>query len=134
MRPSPSELGNRELREKYRSYYHRVENKHGVGTKDLRYFSDLGEEVKNRDGQVKSRVKVTFPKEDREPEAVLGLTSGLEDNPYEQAFPEEEEKLLEDIESILQSGLSRPAKAKEVVAQAQVYLDYAKNTEQVADK
>lgn len=59
------------------------------------------------------------------------LTPGLEDNPYEQAYPEDEEKLLEDIRETLDSSLSRPAKAEEVLQHAQIFLDYAKNTEQV---
>ncbi len=62
------------------------------------------------------------------------LTGGLEDNPYEQAFPDEYEKLREDIDDTLSSGLSRPEKAREILGHAQIFYDYAKNTEQVAEE
>jgi hypothetical protein len=61
------------------------------------------------------------------------LTAGLEDNPYEQAFPEDEAKLKKDIKETLDSGASRPEKAEEVLRHAQIFYDYAKNTEQVVE-
>jgi len=64
MRPSPSELTNQELREKYEDYYQKVENKHGIGSSDLRYLDGLEDEIKERNGQIRSTVKVTFPKDE----------------------------------------------------------------------
>ena len=64
MRPSPSELSNQELREKYEAYYQRVENKHGVGSSDLRYLDSLENEIKERNGQIRSTAKVTIPKDE----------------------------------------------------------------------
>lgn len=134
MRDSPSDLSNDELRNQYKAYHNRVERlEGGVSTRDLRYLSRLEKEITERGGTIKPRVQVKIP-EEQIPEPEQELTEGLEDNPYEQAFPREKDKLLDDIEETLQSGLSRPAKAKEVVGHAQTYLDYAKNTEQVADE
>ena len=61
------------------------------------------------------------------------LTPGLEDNPYEKAFPDDYERLREDIEKMLESDGSRPGKAEEILRHAQIFLDYAKNTEQVVE-
>lgn len=57
----------------------------------------------------------------------------LTDNPYEQAFPREDEKLLEDVEEVLDSTLSRPEKGEEVLSIAQQYHRYTKKTEKVGE-
>lgn len=134
MRDSPSELSNEELRDQYKAYHDRVESlEGGVSTGDLRYLNRLEKEIRDRGGRIIPRVEIKIPEEE-EREREGELTEGLEDNPYEKAFPEDEDKLLDDIRETLDSGMSRPAKADEVLGHAQVFVDYAKNTEQVADE
>ena len=58
-------------------------------------------------------------------------------NPYEEAYPNEVEKLEEDINQTFKAWedgkLSRPAFAEELLSHAKTFHDYAENTEQVMD-
>ena len=63
------------------------------------------------------------------------LTPGLEDNRYEQAFPDEIEKLEDDllytIAMFERGKISRPALAARLMDRIETFHQYAKNTEQV---
>ena len=58
----------------------------------------------------------------------------LSDNPYEEAFPEEMEKLRDDIDAVFDAwddgNLSRPGFANEILGIAKQFNRYAKYTEQ----
>ena len=58
----------------------------------------------------------------------------LSDNPYEEAFPEEVEKLREDIDAVFDAwddgNLSRPGFSNELLGIAKQFNRYAKYTEQ----
>lgn len=66
------------------------------------------------------------------------MTEGLEDNPYEQAFPDKVEKLendlLYDLAMYERGKFSRPGLAARLADRVDTFREYAKNTEQVADK
>ena len=66
------------------------------------------------------------------------LTECPQDNPYEQAFPDEVEKLEEDFNKALhrweKGEISRPTLSEELLSVAQKFRTYAKNTEQVTDQ
>jgi len=66
---------------------------------------------------------------------VTDLTPGLEDNCYEQAFPDEIEKLEDDLLYAMamfeQGKISRPALAARLLYRVEAFDEYAKSTEKV---
>jgi len=59
MTENPENLTDKELVKQYRSLYQRIEeNKGGVGTSDLRRYSDVQEEVESRGMIVETKVEI----------------------------------------------------------------------------